>query len=98
MARAGSEEVGVESPVVGLVPQGGRHLALEDVTGHEEQDRVVVGDGKPPGDPMKRGAGDREGGEQCGDDEEEAATGAHAARVCPRRARVYRAQPSSGPG
>ena len=65
-------------------------LTVEDVPGHEEQDRVVVGDLEPPGHPVQRAPSDGKGGKESGGDENQAASRAHGARVCPSRARVYR--------
>jgi hypothetical protein len=54
----GRQEVGVERAVVGLVPEGRRQLAREDVPRHQQRDGVVVRDRLRGGHEVQRPARD----------------------------------------
>ena len=81
--QARREQVGIEDAVVRLVPQDGGQLPAQDVAGHQQRDRVVVGDGKGVGDGVQRSAGRREGQGQPGHGEPSPAGHRHPERNRP---------------
>ncbi len=62
--QQGRQQVGVERPVVGLVPQGRRELAPEHVATHQEEHGVVVRDRLVKGRPVERAPRHQEGGRE----------------------------------